>query len=439
MSTCNNELLDSKLNEIHKERTINIICKNLVGNVIFVDSLKYDKKFEYPEDVGNEIKISRNLENTYLSADYDDSAKTKYIVALARKNNSIIDWNINFGGIKIYDMFRINNSNVVNINLNEIGEMGCALGPITGLIKPIIVGVIIERIGHYLNLLINKMKNAICIRKKPYEALIKHMELFYDEKFIKKVICLNKSWPVGFITNRDIPNKKAIEKAIMKNLGYKKESNIWIKESVEYEDKFVLCKNEILIVGKCNEILEDYNVKNREKQKKLYELFHLLTFFDISGIKYKSIKANEPGDFIVKIKGKETMIEVVTNFGNRRSNKMMIDNIKKVFSFNVYVGDTHFDTEEMKENFERSINKKQNSHYDFNNKVLLIVTAEYDNCPVTGAWYLKHLEKNILNNIDNFDEIWAIDYFSSGKDNGPTITTDLKSELIEYKEQFDKD
>ena len=202
------------------------------------------------------------------------------------------------------------------------------------------------------------------------------------------------------------------------------------------EEKFLLYKHENKIVKNCNKVLRKYNFNNKDKQKKLHELFHVLTFLDISGIKYRHMTPNEPGDFIVTIKGKKTMIEVVRCFGKKESNKLMNKSLKEVFNSQKSIVNIRFNNEEMKKSFIKSINKKQDTSYNFDNKILLIVTAEYDNCSVTGSWFLKYLEKDVLDNIDNFDEIWVIDYFSSGKDNGPTVMTDLKLELSEYKKLF---
>lgn len=207
---------------------------------------------------------------------------------------------------------------------------------------------------------------------------------------------------------------------------------------------FLLYENENKITKNAKKIINNYNSSNREKKKKLFELFHLLVFLEISNFKNNKIFPNEPGDFIIKNTSEKYMVEVTTVFGNKEENIKMNNMLNSIFGFEN--GDKNYDEIKfvnslMKNLFLKKLKDKQEKNYrdglNIDKSFLLIVTGEYDNCSITGSWVLKFLQKNELIFKKTFDKIWILDYFASGKDGGPIVMNDFFSEFIEYKKILD--
>ncbi|MBQ3423008.1 MAG: hypothetical protein IJH34_15435 [Romboutsia sp.] len=225
MSTHNGKLLESKINKIHKEKTINIICKDFDGNIIFVENIKYKKSFKKAEDILSVLADNERIKPTFPFIDYDNSTKAKYIVSKAEKNRNIINWEIDFEKIAMDEIFSVTKKDSINVVLVETpGDMGGTVGGICN-------GIIAE----ILKSLLKKLIIVIKIKHNPYKALINSLEIPVEKGFIKRVICLKTSWPVGFITCKNIDNKLLIEKEIMKKLGYKKEGDKWLEEGRTYK------------------------------------------------------------------------------------------------------------------------------------------------------------------------------------------------------------
>ncbi len=203
---------------------------------------------------------------------------------------------------------------------------------------------------------------------------------------------------------------------------------------------FLLYENEKNVVKNSNKILKDYAMSPREKKKKIFELFHFLVFLEIIHLKKFKIIPNEPGDFILEKNNKRYLVEVTTVFGNKEEHIKMNNILCFLFDFEHSEGNNNqmmFHNHSMKTMFLKKLKDKQAKNYTTDIKVdksfLLIVTGEYDNCPVTGSWFLKFLQENEIMVKKTFDKIWILDYFSSGKDSGPIAIKDFYSEFIEYK------
>lgn len=201
-----------------------------------------------------------------------------------------------------------------------------------------------------------------------------------------------------------------------------------------------LYKKEKIIAKLVKRKLENY-ANSKERIKKENELFHLLCFLDV----YKKRKLenfiypHEPGDFILKINNKKIMVEVVECFGNPKTYKDIKNKLNKIFKRDVsrnFEGEYNFTIEESLRKFEQIFNAKNNNkeylnNPDFSEVILLIVTGEYENCPITGNWIIKFLEeKDFVNN--KYNKVCVLDYFASGVDGGPIILEDALEELVEY-------
>jgi len=208
---------------------------------------------------------------------------------------------------------------------------------------------------------------------------------------------------------------------------------------------FLLYSNENYIAKKANEIINNYKNSNREKLKKKFELFHLLVFLEKANLKNLKIIPNEPGDFIIKNENEKYVIEVTSVFGNKDENIKMKSILNKIFGVSEESkneNEISFDNEVMKKIFLKKITEKEKKDYISSQKAtksfLLIVTGEFNNCSITGSWFLKFLRKEELLFKKSFDKVWILDYFASGKDNGPIIIKDFYNEFIEYKNIYSK-
>lgn len=210
---------------------------------------------------------------------------------------------------------------------------------------------------------------------------------------------------------------------------------------------YMLYDDEKTIVDNVKKKLVNYGHSNKEKIQKQNELFHLLCFMYLDNNKemYYKVKPNEPGDFILIDNNKKIMIEVVECFGNNSTYIEIKNKMNKLFNrvnLKNNIGIYKFTIDECKEKFNSILllkNKKQYlNNSDFDKKILLIVTGEYDNCPATGNWIIKFLkDEDFLINL--YDEIWILDYFSSSKDLNPTIIKNPVDEIRKYNNILNSD
>ncbi len=207
---------------------------------------------------------------------------------------------------------------------------------------------------------------------------------------------------------------------------------------------FLLYEDEVKIAENAKKIINSYTSSNREKKKKMFELFHLLIFLELSDFRNNEIVPNEPGDFILKNNNESYMVEVTTIFGNKEENIKMNNMLNSIFNFKINdknIDEIRFVNSSMKNLFLNKLKDKQEKNYsdglNVDKNFLLIVTGEYDNCATTGSWVLKFLQKNELVLKKTFDKIWILDYFASGKDGGPIVMSDFYSEFIWYKKILD--
>jgi len=185
---------------------------------------------------------------------------------------------------------------------------------------------------------------------------------------------------------------------------------------------------------------------NKDFIKKSIELFHLLTYLDVSdGFEIiQDIIPNEPGDFLVTTKNKDILYEVVTVFGDKEA-KEITDLLKGILKIKGTSQDELFkfpmmNTGKLGNQFKKVLfNKKDKSYFlDYECTVLLLVTSEHDRCG-TVPWYLvEDLEENINDFINTTQSsIKVMNYYSSGKDGNPT-TNDIKSESHLYNRHFNR-
>jgi len=213
------------------------------------------------------------------------------------------------------------------------------------------------------------------------------------------------------------------------------------KDTRKIPSKFNLCSNERQLVKLIKVKMKAYGNSNKELIKKENELFHLLCFLSLSNeIKLLNvIQPNEPGDFLIIKDNKKTMVEVVECFGNAETYIDVKYRLNFLFGRNIKnknAGRYTFTIKESVDKLNEELLSKNNKNYlndnSFDEKILLVVTGEYENCPVTGNWLIKFLEeKHFLNN--RYDGIWILDYFSSGKDGNPMITKDIVKDIIDNK------
>lgn len=207
-----------------------------------------------------------------------------------------------------------------------------------------------------------------------------------------------------------------------------------------------LCDYEKFIVSLVKRKLSGYGNSNKELIKKENELFHLLCFFKENKKLYKieNIFPNEPGNFILKEKNKIIIIEVVECFGNKQTHIEVRNKLNKIFKRNqlkIVKGNYEFTIKESLEEFNNIfLNKNTDKFYlednRYDEKVLLIVTGEYENCSSTGTWVEKFLKEENFE-INKYDFIWTIDYFASGRDGGPIIMENTIQEIIKYQYYID--
>src|SRR5699024_2208574 len=200
-----------------------------------------------------------------------------------------------------------------------------------------------------------------------------------------------------------------------------------------YENDMVIKVHEIM-----QEHTQEFN--NKDYIKKSIELFHLLTYLDINEDfeNVLNIVPNEPGDFLVTVKDKNILFEVVTVFGDKEA-KLITDLIKELLTVEdeSYVHSFRYpemNTSKLNTQLKRILYKKKNKSYffDFDYVILLLVTSEHDRCGVS-SW---HLVEDIEEDINDFisttqSSIKTMNYFGSRKNMNP-ITNDIECEIDLY-------
>ena len=211
---------------------------------------------------------------------------------------------------------------------------------------------------------------------------------------------------------------------------------------ININKKNYLLEEEKMLADIVKENLKYYGASNKEKIQKENELFHLLCFLYLdNNLKlYNKIIPHEPGDFLIQEKNRNTMIEVVEVFGNDKTYIDIRNRLNNIFKRKIKrktEGLYCFSFKESINSFNKVfVDKNTNKEYldndKYDKKILLIVTGEYDNCPTTGNWIIKFLEEKNFE-INKYDYLWVLDYFSSPKDNGPIIIKNTIEEIKEYK------
>lgn len=189
----------------------------------------------------------------------------------------------------------------------------------------------------------------------------------------------------------------------------------------------------INIPEKVNKILPIDN--KPETKKKRIELYFLLTFLSLKDAprKYKIISKDERPDFVVQDMetrqkmGVEIFRVLDSNEAYHKLNEEVCDILDNKMRSSISV---------LQENTNESVRllatkakeKSEKLHeaswrkFDYN--ILLIVTTESRCNPevITGHWYERSLSFNKLSKISHlYDQIYILNYNSSGKDGGPTL------------------
>lgn len=204
------------------------------------------------------------------------------------------------------------------------------------------------------------------------------------------------------------------------------------------------CENDIAI--KTKNIMKRHILEfnNKDFIKKSIELFHLLTYLDVSGDldKTQSIIPNEPGDFLVNISGKEILYELVTVFGDKEA-KEITDHVKDILKINDTSQNDTFtfpvmNTAKLGPQFKKVLLNKKNKSYflDYECTILLLVTSEHGRSG-TVPWYLV---ENMEDNVNDFisttqSSIKMMNYYRSGMDGNP-VTGDIVAEIDLYNKCF---
>ena len=187
-----------------------------------------------------------------------------------------------------------------------------------------------------------------------------------------------------------------------------------------------------------------HEFNSKDFVKKSIELFHLLTYLDVSE-KLKSIQEiipNEPGDFLVTINEKDILYEVVTVFGDKEA-KEITDLFKEILKIkDTSQDDTYkfpvMNADKLNAQFKKVLrNKKDKSYFfDYECTVLLLVTSEYDRCG-TVPWYLvENMEENVNEFVNTTQStIKMMNYYRAGMEGNP-VTGDIESEIDLYNKCF---
>ncbi|MEI3613116.1 hypothetical protein [Pseudogracilibacillus sp. SO30301A] len=200
------------------------------------------------------------------------------------------------------------------------------------------------------------------------------------------------------------------------------------------------------IVKMTDEIMKKYkgDFNNKDFIKKSIELFHLLTYLSINKNmeNIKRISPNEPGDFIVFLKDKNILVEVVTVFGDVEAKKMN-DFIKELLG--IPIKDPNYSTElpvmdanKLHIQLKKILSNKQDKLYfrEYEKTMLLLVTSEHDRCGRIPWYLVENTEENINEFINKTQSsIKTLNYFSSGMVGNPS-TNDIINEIELYNDVF---
>lgn len=202
------------------KKCVNILLTYPDGNIYVVRKVKYDEIKKH--NIKNIIELENYCNKKNLLEDngannfsYDREVE-KDIIAYLGCQNGKINWNPNYNEFEIEKIFDFQNRTEFVVR---------AYPGIGSLEHELIIGIIINTVYDVLKFIfcnIFRLSTALS-----YKIMAK--KVYKDADFINSVILKNNKWPVGFINEDKFFMLKFCEKHIMKNNGYKKIDNFWIK------------------------------------------------------------------------------------------------------------------------------------------------------------------------------------------------------------------
>ena len=190
---------------------------------------------------------------------------------------------------------------------------------------------------------------------------------------------------------------------------------------------FSFYENEDKIKKIVNKKIKD---NSGESAKRKRELFHLLAFLELSSDYSKSdYEMREAPDVEIMHNGQKIGVEIAEVFDGAASYNEFRSRLNSFLSNNNTGRFTQVDPNEastqMEKVFSRKVSKLRKTYskeYDYN--ILLIVTAECKENPepIIKHWYERYCGSEKLRKMDGiFDEVYFLNYGTSGKDGGPTL------------------
>lgn len=199
-----------------------------------------------------------------------------------------------------------------------------------------------------------------------------------------------------------------------------------------------LCENEKEII----QLVKKYETKlpqpsTSDPLKKHRELFHYLVFQSvkegIGSINMREIRMPKDGEGAdIELSSqdkKKRSIEITECLDGKNSYKDFRHSINRLINGrgNSDVKENHNEREGLTKMFFSDLNKK-NSNIEkykkngYSTELLIVTDEECNNCPITGTWVEKFLDKKIVERTKNmFDKVYVLVYHASGKDGGPVI------------------
>ena len=119
--------ISSNLNKLYnKEKIINIICKNHLGEIILIEQVLFQGDFKNIYDIPEYIKNKHTkLKDSCFFSSYDNEIKKNIIFNRAKHNKYIINWEQNFYELEISEAFKELQTNVITvICVENPGELG---------------------------------------------------------------------------------------------------------------------------------------------------------------------------------------------------------------------------------------------------------------------------------------------------------------------------